>query len=41
MLFLLSIAAKSRIVVDSYVDKASGFMEQNANGRLAVTKVIL
>ena len=41
MLFFLSIASKSRIVVDSYVDKASGFMEQNADGRMAITKVIL
>jgi organic hydroperoxide reductase OsmC/OhrA len=41
MLFFLSIAAKKRVVVDAYVDKALGFMEQNADGRMAITKVIL
>jgi len=41
MLFFLSIAAKKKITVDSYTDNAVGFMEKNANGKIAMTKVIL
>ncbi|RUS97615.1 hypothetical protein DSM106972_083520 [Dulcicalothrix desertica PCC 7102] len=32
MLFFLSIAAKSKFVVDNYIDKAVGIMEKNENG---------
>lgn len=41
MLFFLSIAAKRKFVVESYIDKAVGIMEKNENGPLAVTKVYL
>ena len=41
MLFFLSIAAKRRFVVDSYVDDAIGYMETDARGRESVTRVIL
>ena len=41
MLTLLAVAAKKRFVVDSYVDDAVGVMEQNAEGKLAVTRVVL
>ncbi|BAZ11829.1 OsmC family protein [Calothrix sp. NIES-4071] len=41
MLFFLSIAAKRKFVVESYVDKAVGVIEKNANGQLAITKVYL
>jgi len=41
MLFFLSVAAKRGFVVDQYLDDAVGFMEKNAEGRVAMTKVIL
>jgi organic hydroperoxide reductase OsmC/OhrA len=41
MLFFLSVAAKSRFVVDEYVDNAVGIMEEGENGRIMMTKVIL
>lgn len=41
MLTFLAIAARKRIVVDSYDDHAVGQMEKNDAGRLAVTKVLL
>ena len=41
LLTLLAVAAKKRLVVDSYVDDAVGVMEQNAEGKLAVTRVVL
>lgn len=41
MLFFLSIAAKRRFVVDRYSDRAEGMMEKNAEGRVAVTRVVL
>lgn len=41
MLVFLSIAAKKGFVVDSYRDAAVGFLEKDAAGRLAVTRVIL
>ena len=41
MLTFLALAAKKRIVVDSYTDEAVGFMEKNADGRLAITRVTL
>ena len=41
MLFFLSIAAKRRYVVDTYLDDAIGTMEQDEKGRFAITKVVL
>ena len=41
MLWFLSLAAKRKFQVDLYVDNASGVMEKNAEGRLAMTRVTL
>ncbi|GAA5217133.1 OsmC family protein [Corallincola platygyrae] len=41
MLFFLSIAAKHRFIVDSYVDNAVGVMAKDADGKMAMTKVTL
>ena len=41
MLFFLSIAAKSKFVVDSYSDEAVGIMEKDVDGNIAMTKVTL
>ncbi len=41
MLTFLAIAAKKQFVVDRYDDHAVGFLEKNANGKLAITRVIL
>jgi organic hydroperoxide reductase OsmC/OhrA len=41
MLTFLSIAAKKRLVVDSYDDHAVGVMAKNAAGKLAITQVTL
>jgi organic hydroperoxide reductase OsmC/OhrA len=41
MLFFLSIAARQGFVVDSYADRAIGFMEKNAEGRIAITRIVL
>lgn len=41
MLTFLAIAARKRLVVDRYDDAAEGFLEKNAEGRLAVTRVVL
>lgn len=41
MLFYLSIAAKNKWVIDSYEDKAVGFLEKNESGKLFMSKVIL
>jgi organic hydroperoxide reductase OsmC/OhrA len=41
MLTFLSLASKKRLVVDRYEDAATGFMEKNENGRLAITRVVL
>jgi organic hydroperoxide reductase OsmC/OhrA len=41
MLFFLSIAAQNGIVVDSYRDSAVGFLERDAKGKPAMTRVIL
>lgn len=41
MLWFLSIAAKRGVVIDEYVDEAEGFMEKDADGRMAVTRVVL
>ena len=41
MLFFLSLAAKRGVVIDSYRDQASGYLEENGDGRLAMTRVVL
>ncbi len=41
MLFFLSIAAKRKFVVDSYVDDAVGIMEKDNAGKISMTKVTL
>ncbi len=41
MLFFLSIAAKKRFVIDSYVDRAVGVLTPNENGKLYVSKITL
>jgi len=41
MLWFLSIAAKHRYCVDSYVDAAAGIMGKNGEGKLAMTVVTL
>ena len=41
MLTFLAIAARKRMIVDAYDDDALGFLENNAAGKLAVTRVIL
>ena len=41
MLFFLSIAAKNRYVVDSYLDNTVGSMEKGENGKTSMTKVTL
>ncbi len=41
MLTFLALAANRKIVVDQYVDDAVGHMEKNANGKLAITRVVL
>jgi organic hydroperoxide reductase OsmC/OhrA len=41
MLWFLSIAAKRRFCVDSYVDEAVGTMAKNASGKVAMTRVTL
>jgi organic hydroperoxide reductase OsmC/OhrA len=41
MLTFLAIAAKRRFVVDMYSDDAIGYLEENDEGRLAITRVEL
>lgn len=41
MLFFLGFAAKRGFVVDSYVDRASGIMEKNGEGKVAMTRITL
>jgi len=41
MLTFLAVACKKKFVLDEYVDEAVGFMEKNAEGKLAITRVIL
>ena len=41
MLFFLAIAAEQGIVVDQYLDAATGHMAKDDRGRTAMTKVIL
>lgn len=41
MLFFLSFAARAGYIVDSYVDRAAGYMEKNADGKLAMQRIVL
>jgi len=41
MLTFLYLAAKARFVVDAYDDRATGILEKNPEGRLAITRVRL
>jgi len=41
MLTFLAIAARKRLVVESYEDDAVGTLEKNDEGKLAVTRVVL
>lgn len=41
MLTFLAIASKKKLVVDRYEDSASGVLEKNAEGVLAITRVTL
>ncbi|MCG3114404.1 MAG: OsmC family protein [Candidatus Manganitrophus sp. SA1] len=41
MLTFLAVAARKQFVVDSYHDDATGILEKNAEGKLAVTRVTL
>ncbi len=41
MLFFLGFAAKRHWLIDSYIDEATGLMERNAEGRMAMTRVVL
>ena len=41
MLWFLTMAVKRKFIVDRYFDAASGVMEKNAEGRLAMTVVTL
>ena len=41
MLTFLAVAARRRLQVEAYEDSAVGFMEKNAGGKLAITRVEL
>lgn len=41
MLTLLAIASRKRLHVEAYSDEAVGYMDKNAEGRLAITRVEL
>ena len=41
MLTFLAIACKKKFVLDSYEDDAVGFMDENPDGKLAITRVEL
>ena len=41
MLTFLAIAARKRLVVDGYRDEAVGHLEEDAEGKLAMTRVVL
>jgi organic hydroperoxide reductase OsmC/OhrA len=41
MLWFLHIACRAGYVVDRYIDEASGVLEKNAEGRVAMTRVTL
>ena len=41
MLFFLSLAAARGLVVDSYRDRATGILDTDGQGRLAMTRIVL
>ena len=41
MLFFLDFACRNKLIVDKYVDTATGFMSKNEKGKFAMTKVVL
>ncbi len=41
MLFFLSFAQKAGFVIDGYEDDASGLMEEDSRGKIAITKITL
>src|ERR1700674_1498633 len=41
MLWFLTLAARQGFVVESYADRAIGYLEKNEGGRLAITRVIV
>jgi organic hydroperoxide reductase OsmC/OhrA len=41
MLTFLAVAARKKLVVDSYHDEAVGVLEKDGGGRLAITRVVL
>ena len=41
MLTFLAIAARKRLVIDAYADRAVGELAENSSGRLAVTRIVL
>lgn len=41
MLTFLAVAARARYVVESYQDEAVGTLAKNAEGKMAITKVVL
>jgi len=41
MLTFLAVACKKKFVLDEYVDEAVGHMEKNAEGKMAITRVVL
>jgi len=41
MLTFLAIAAKKRLTVTGYSDRATGYLDKNEDGRLAVTRIVL
>jgi len=41
MLTFLAVACKKRFIVESYIDEAVGHLEKNADGKLAITRVVL
>jgi organic hydroperoxide reductase OsmC/OhrA len=41
MLFFLSLAAAHGLVVDSYRDQATGYLDTNELGRMAIVRIVL
>lgn len=41
LLVFLYVACKAGFIVDSYQDKAVGYMDKNENGRMAITRIAL
>lgn len=41
MLTFLALAARKRLIINSYEDAAFGVLEKNSDGKLAVTRVVL